>query len=70
MIDKGFSRVRVRLQGVAARIEVPAHQINDLIISSRRKELVDFFLSNGFSSISVDLEGLVSGKLNRDNNLI
>ena len=70
LIDKGFSRVRVRLQGVAGRIEVPAHQISDLIISSRRKELVDFFLSNGFSSISVDLEGLVSGKLNRDNNLI
>ena len=70
LIDKGFSRVRVRLQGVVGRIEVPAHQISDLIISSRRKELVDFFLSNGFSSISVDLEGLVSGKLNRDNNLM
>ncbi len=70
LIDKGFSRVRVRLQGVAGRIEVPAHQISDLIVSSRRKELVDFFLSNGFSSISVDLEGLVSGKLNRENKLI
>ncbi len=58
--------VRVRMQGIAGRIEVPDHQINDLIMNCNRKELVDFFLSIGFSSISVDLEGLVSGKLNRD----
>ena len=66
LIDHGFSKVRVRMQGIAGRIEVPDHQINDLIMNSNRKELVDFFLSIGFSSISVDLEGLVSGKLNRD----
>ena len=54
------------MQGIAGRIEVPDHQINDLIMNCNRKELVDFFLSIGFSSISVDLEGLVSGKLNRD----
>ena len=66
LIDHGFSKVRVRMQGIAARIEVPDHQINDLIMDCNRKELVDFFLSIGFSSISVDLEGLVSGKLNRD----
>ena len=36
-------------------------EINDLLIFSKRKKLVDFFLSIGFSSISVDLEGFVSG---------
>ena len=58
------------MQGFTGRIEVPTHQINDLIMSCEREELVDFFLSIGFSSISVDLEGLVSGKLNREQNLI
>ncbi len=70
LIDRGFQKVRVRLQGFSGRIEVPSHQIDDLIMSSNRKELVEFFLSIGFSSISVDLEGLVSGKLNRDKDVI
>ncbi|KGG14662.1 MULTISPECIES: ATP-dependent sacrificial sulfur transferase LarE [unclassified Prochlorococcus] len=66
LIDHGYPNVRVRIQGLTGRIEVPSYQIDDLLISSKRKEIVDFFLSIGFSSISVDLEGLVSGKLNRN----
>ena len=61
----GFSLVRVRSQGLAARIEVPPNQIKDLLINIKRKELVKYFLNLGFTSVSVDLEGLVSGKLNR-----
>ncbi|KGG34826.1 ATP-utilizing enzyme of the PP-loop [Prochlorococcus sp. SS52] len=69
LIDKGFPKVRVRVQGLVARIEVPTNRISDLLSHSNRTELIDYFLSIGFSAISVDLEGLISGKLNRENNL-
>ncbi|ABX09622.1 ATP-dependent sacrificial sulfur transferase LarE [Prochlorococcus marinus] len=66
LIDHGFSEVRVRIQGLGARIELPVDRINDLLIKLRREELITYFLSIGFTSISVDLEGLISGKLNRE----
>ena len=68
LIERGFPKVRVRSQGSVGRIEVPSEQINDLLNYCNRKEIVNYFSSIGFSSISVDLEGLVSGKLNRENN--
>ncbi len=65
LIENGFPKVRVRVQGFVGRIEVPTNQINDLLDNSKRKEIIEYFLSIGFSSVSVDLEGLISGKLNR-----
>ncbi len=62
----GFEEVRVRIQGLAARIEVPANRIEEFILKVERKKMVHYFLSIGFSTVSLDLEGLVSGKLNRD----
>tara|TARA_Y100000589_G_scaffold260781_1_gene250762 strand:- start:5746 stop:6570 length:825 start_codon:yes stop_codon:yes gene_type:complete len=61
----GFKDVRVRCQGTSARIEIPSDHINDFIQNYKRKELVNYFIKLGFKSISLDLEGLVSGKLNR-----
>ncbi len=66
LIDHGFPKVRVRVQGYVARIEVPSKRINDFLNDCNRKEIVEHFLSLGFSSISIDLEGLISGKLNRE----
>ena len=57
--------VRVRSHGLAARVEVPEERITDLLQPLLRRELVKTFLSLGFTSVSVDVEGLVSGKLNR-----
>ena len=65
LMNRGFSRVRVRSQGLAARIEVPADQLEQLFDLSRHEPLVSELLSLGFTSVSLDLEGLVSGKLNR-----
>ncbi|MEB3254047.1 MAG: TIGR00268 family protein, partial [Synechococcus sp.] len=65
LLNRGFSRVRVRSQGLAARIEVPADQLEKLFDLSRHEPLVSELLSLGFTSVSLDLEGLVSGKLNR-----
>tara|TARA_Y100001968_G_C19368625_1_gene723908 strand:- start:173 stop:1039 length:867 start_codon:yes stop_codon:yes gene_type:complete len=66
LISKGFPEVRVRIQGLGARIELPPDRFEDLIKSLDRKVIIQYFLSLGFTSVSIDLEGLVSGKLNRD----
>ncbi len=63
--SNGFSEVRVRSQNLAAKIEVPIDQIDSLIINLGKEKIVEYFLAIGFTSVSVDLEGLVSGKLNR-----
>ncbi|MEY4839430.1 MAG: ATP-dependent sacrificial sulfur transferase LarE [Cyanobacteriota bacterium] len=63
---RGLPEVRVRSQGEAARIEVPAALIAGLLVDGAREPLVAAFRQLGFSAVSLDLEGLVSGKLNRD----
>ena len=65
LIARGFPRVRVRAQGLAARIEVPTTRLGELLEEPLRRDLVQDFLALGFTSVSIDLEGLVSGKLNR-----
>ncbi len=61
----GIKEVRVRCQGLSARIEIPCDQIQKFIKIYNREELLNFFFDLGFKSISLDLEGLISGKLNR-----
>jgi uncharacterized protein len=61
----GFSELRVRCQGDTARIELLPADLVQLLKPKERQELVIQFLALGFTAVSVDLEGLVSGKLNR-----
>ena len=63
--QQGFQELRVRSQGEAARIELPPAQLTALLDPSLRNNLVAAFLDLGFTAVSLDLEGLVSGKLNR-----
>ena len=65
VIQRGFHRIRVRSQGLAARIEIPRDQIASLLALTEQEPLVTELMALGFTSVSVDLEGLVSGKLNR-----
>ena len=65
LISRGFLNVRVRCQGSAARIEVPASRLRSILDLVDDAALVQTFLALGFNSVSLDLEGLVSGKLNR-----
>jgi len=65
IIKQGFSQVRVRSQGLSARIELPEDDITCFLENVERKKLIKYFLSLGFHSISLDLEGLISGKLTR-----
>jgi len=66
IINQGFSKVRVRSQGLSARIELPEDEITKFLKNVERNKLITYFLSLGFHSISLDLEGLISGKLTRD----
>ena len=61
----GIKEVRVRCQGTSARIEIPKDEIKTFINLYNSDELIKFFFKIGFKSASLDLEGLVSGKLNR-----
>ena len=63
--QRGFAELRVRSQGEAARIELPPDQLPALLDTQLRPALVAAFLELGFAAVSLDLEGLVSGKLNR-----
>ncbi|MFQ6045968.1 MAG: ATP-dependent sacrificial sulfur transferase LarE, partial [Gemmatimonadales bacterium] len=63
--QRGFRDLRVRYpQPETARIEVPVSDIGRLVEPRFRAELVQYFKSLGFKSISVDLEGLRSGSMN------
>ena len=61
----GLSDVRVRCQGSTARIEIPKDELKNFFKKYNFSELVQYFSYLGFSCTSLDLEGLVSGKLNR-----
>ena len=63
--DMGIKDVRVRCQGTSARIEIPEKDIKNFINNDNREELLTHFFKIGFKCVSLDLEGLVSGKLNR-----
>ena len=65
LIARGFCTVRVRSHGLAARIEVPSEQIRAVLALAESEPLVEAFRSLGFTSVNLDLEGLISGKLNR-----
>ena len=70
LLAQGWPAVRVRSQGQTARIELPADQLPQAMGRwaevGPRQELVAAFLALGFSAVGLDLEGLVSGKLNRE----
>ncbi|MEA5412792.1 ATP-dependent sacrificial sulfur transferase LarE [Synechococcus sp. BA-120 BA3] len=67
--QRGFPELRVRSQGETARIEIPAAglpaALERLAQGELRPELVGAFRAMGFTAVALDLEGLVSGKLNR-----
>ena len=61
----GISEVRVRCHGSTARIEIPKNEFKLFYEKYDFNELVNYFSNLGFNCTSLDLEGLISGKLNR-----
>ena len=63
--EGGLSQVRVRCQGLTARIEIPQDELKHFFKKYNLSDLVQYFSNLGFNCTSLDLEGLISGKLNR-----
>ena len=77
---QGFQELRVRSQGDTARLELGADGLSRLLVrlgedaaaagpddrQGFRQAVVQQFLDLGFTAVALDLEGLVSGKLNRN----
>jgi pyridinium-3,5-biscarboxylic acid mononucleotide sulfurtransferase len=61
----GYEQLRVRSAGDTARIELPPIQIKQFIINQDLEQVVSALQNLGFVYVSLDLEGYVSGKLNR-----
>ncbi|OCQ96657.1 TIGR00268 family protein [Oscillatoriales cyanobacterium USR001] len=61
----GLKNLRVRSQGDTARIELPAEEIKEFILSADLPKIVAMFQEFGFVYVTLDLEGYRSGKLNQ-----
>jgi uncharacterized protein len=61
----GWQNLRVRSIGDTARIELPAHEIQDFVSTTNLTELVKVFQELDFTYVTLDLEGYRSGKLNQ-----
>jgi pyridinium-3,5-biscarboxylic acid mononucleotide sulfurtransferase len=61
----GLTTLRVRSEGVTAKIELPADGIQAFIQANDLPKLVEAFQSYGFTYVTLDLEGFRSGKLNQ-----
>jgi len=55
----------VRSEGDTARIELPAEQIKEFVLTMDLPMLVEKLQSFGFVYVTLDLEGFRSGKLNQ-----
>jgi len=62
----GLSRVRLRVHRNLASIEVAPSDFPTLLSENIRESLFSQIGNLGFSFVTLDLEGLVSGKMNRD----
>lgn len=65
LAEAGFVGCRVRYHGDVARIEVPVDRLPMLVADPLRRRIVDQFRDIGFVHVALDLEGYVSGSMNR-----
>ncbi|MBF2096972.1 MAG: ATP-dependent sacrificial sulfur transferase LarE [Gloeomargaritaceae cyanobacterium C42_A2020_066] len=61
----GWQPLRVRSIGDTARIELPAGRLAEFVAQTDLPALVAVFRSFGFTTVTLDLEGFRSGKLNQ-----
>jgi uncharacterized protein len=63
--ELGFRELRVRHHGSTARIELPRAEMARVLANGLADEIVRRVRAAGFTFVSLDLEGLRSGSLNR-----
>lgn len=61
----GLDEVRVRSDGIWARIEVHEEDIKEIMKDTVRNKIVKEFLGLGFKFVALDMEGFKTGKMNR-----
>ena len=65
LAKEGFQQYRVRYHGPVARIEVEPSDMDRLTREDLREVIVKRFREIGFTHIALDLEGYISGSMNR-----
>lgn len=65
LFDMGFRQYRVRHHGILARIEVADPGFSEIMAPHVRQAVVKKFRKLGFLHVALDLEGYVSGSMNR-----
>jgi pyridinium-3,5-biscarboxylic acid mononucleotide sulfurtransferase len=65
LVSAGFIGCRLRHHGDVARIEVAVDQLSALVTDPLRHRIVQQLRKIGFLHISVDLEGYITGSMNR-----
>lgn len=69
--DRGWrGDIRVRSLADTAKIEVPSDRLHEFMTMMHLPELTQAFREYGFTSITLDLEGFKSGKLNEAINAV
>lgn len=63
--ELGLREVRVRNHGELARIEVNEENMNTLLEPGTKRKITEALKAIGFSFVALDLEGYISGSLNR-----
>ncbi len=65
LAEKGLKQYRVRYHGKVARIEVLTEDLERMVAPAFRKEIVRKFRQIGFQHVALDMEGYITGSLNR-----
>lgn len=65
LAKNGFKQFRVRHHGAVARIEVELSDLRKMMDKTLREKIVEHFKEIGFLHIALDLEGYVTGSMNR-----
>ena len=65
LLERGFRQCRVRHHGSVARIEVDGSRLEMLQEDDLRNDVIRKFREIGFLHVALDLEGYVSGSMNR-----
>ena len=66
LAEDGFKQYRVRHHGTVARIEISVDDLGRFMEKDFRDKYVERLKEIGFRHIALDLEGFISGSMNRD----
>src|SRR6056297_1682094 len=64
LFQQGFSTYRVRVHDSLARIEIPPAEMARLLETALKDELIRICKANGFTYVTLDLQGFRSGSMN------